>query len=177
MMSPSDPTVIFTLSQRNFRNTVISGPNKELVYYIETKQSMFHHEPTFIYRQDEGGDKVLVAKLAFRTFKADNIVLSSGEQKLEEFLPKKGKLNAWVNYFSDIVVYPLENEVPTCGYAYFVFRDRLMWTSSGEFTWKLENGKPKVSVSSPLFFFPHLLFFVVLKHHSSFVSFVPLSAL
>lgn len=90
----TDLTVHFTLSEEDFKNTVISGPSLEPLYYVETKKSMLHSEPTYLYRRDERGGKVLVAKIEFHTYKGDKIALYGEERKLDDLLPRHGLLKA-----------------------------------------------------------------------------------
>lgn len=88
-MSP-DPTCLFTLSDNDFKNTLIYDSNPEPLYYIETKKSLFHTEPTYIYRRGEKGAKNLVAKMEFHGYKSDRVIMYGEEKKLDDVVPKKG---------------------------------------------------------------------------------------
>lgn len=91
-MPPANLTVKFALSEDDFKNTVISGPSSEPLYYIEAQKSRFHNNPTCLYRRDERGQKFLVAKIEFHAFKDDKIILYGEQRRLDDLLPRRGGL-------------------------------------------------------------------------------------
>lgn len=88
----SDPTCLFTLSTHSFKNTLILDSSSEPLYYIETKKSFIHNEPTYIYRRGEKGAKDLIGEMHFYASKTDKIILNGEEKRLDEIVPKKGGL-------------------------------------------------------------------------------------
>lgn len=86
----SNQTCLFTLSKQDFKDTLIYDSSSEPLYYIETKKSLFHNEPTYIYRRGDKGVKNLVAKMEFHGYKSDRVIMYGEEKKLDDVVPKKG---------------------------------------------------------------------------------------
>lgn len=88
-MSETEKT-LFPLSRNNRKNTVISSPTGEEIFWIETTTKILGDSQTYIYKPALSGEgRELVARLEFHQTKKDLIEYGEATRHLNDLLIKK----------------------------------------------------------------------------------------
>ena len=85
------PYVILTLSARSRKNTIIRGPNGDILYWIETSKGstvVYRALPVGALRGGTEASKQQIAKIDFKAFRKSMITYNGTEQEVKRFLPK-----------------------------------------------------------------------------------------
>lgn len=90
MTALTSPSVTLTLESNNYKNTIVYGPDMNIMYWIETEGGkMFGTNPTQIYRSSPKGSRELIAVLEFHRYSATHITYQGETRDLGDLFPKK----------------------------------------------------------------------------------------
>lgn len=100
MTSVLAPSVILTLESRNYKNTIIYGPDMNILYWIEQEGSkILGTNPIHVYRASLKGTRQEVAVMEFHSSKTDLVTYRDTTQKLKEMFPRRRWYSSCVIFF------------------------------------------------------------------------------